>query len=440
MTRNSSGKDPPKSSNQNNIKESLRLAMKQKNKNPDSAINTAIKKKCGVALEPRKTGKKAKGKTSVSVNEDMETSSVVGDDDSLSTHSNTTVINTDKNVKTKPICVSIGNEKILELKNSIIQLQLNKDFKIKATSKDEIQIFTYDKLDKSKIQSFLESSDNKYQFHTFTERDEKDLIYVMKGHYFVEPKSLLKMLTDNNCPASSVNFLNNNKANPSYIVHFPKNSVNLILLRTQFKSIDHCIVKWESFNNKKKKLTQCYRCQRFGHTARNCHHEYRCVKCTDIHEPGQCSRKTLEGNPKCVNCGKEHAANNRNCEVFISYKEKLDKLKKPKIVQLQQNQPRSFVSTKAPWATQPLKNQDFPPLIPSVNSRMENIRTYSSNDNLFVNENSSQINELKDIQNSFTSIPNISETLRLFREMTEKLKSTDCQKTRLSILIEYTVV
>lgn len=342
--------------------------------------------------------------------------------------------------KLKPICVIIKDKKISDFKKTIINLNLEKEFTLKLNSNKELEIVTNSKEDKLKVLDSLKNTIEKLEYHTFTEKEDKNLIYVLKKHYYVDPTDMLHLLQSNDCPATSVQFLNNNPENPSYTVNFPKNSVNLIVLRSQFKVIDHSVVKWENFNNKKKKITQCHKCQRFGHTARNCGHSYRCVKCTDDHLPGQCSRTTKEGNPSCINCKKDHAANNSKCEVLIAYKEKLEKLKKTKAVQ---PEPRKFVSTQAPWATQSSYDTDYP-ILGNASLRLKNYRN-SINQNV-ENENNpntnSQPNDYSDFcnaQKNFSSIPNISETMRLFREMTDKLKNTSCQKNRLSILIEYTM-
>lgn len=442
MQSNSGGRKPPRSSarissvisNTQISNKSTPKVVKRLNNSTNPHVNTIKHKKRGITVKPPNNVNNTNN-SAINSEEEMDAEE---HDDTVSLLSQSTVTKPNKTIKTKPICITMSVEKIPLLKNNIIKLELKSEFKIKATTKDEIQVLTNNKSDKVKILEFLQNSTEKLEFHTFTERDEKDLTYVMKKHYYVEPPEMLKMLKDNECPATSVRFLNNSKANPSYIIHFPKNSVNLITLRTQYKVIDHCIIKWENFNNKKKKLTQCFRCQRFGHTARNCNHEFRCVKCTEKHEPGKCSRTTKEGNPKCVNCNKDHAANNRNCESYTAYKEKLDKLKKPKI---QRSEPRKFVSTPAPWASQPLNLSQFPPLKPSVNYRIENIQNENPlvNENLNFSQSSNQFNDFSNIQKDFNSIPNISETLKLFRELTDKLKNTDCQKTRLSLLIEYTM-
>ena len=52
---------------------------------------------------------------------------------------------------------------------------------------------------------------------------------------------------------------------------------------------------------------QCKRCQRFGHTQRNCGHEPRCVACVGAHFSGDCSDRPAQ--PLCCICGGNHRAN-----------------------------------------------------------------------------------------------------------------------------------
>lgn len=81
--------------------------------------------------------------------------------------------------------------------------------------------------------------------------------------------------------------------------------------------IDQAIVKFEFL--RKPKVIQCKRCQRFNHSASNCNLPYRCVKCTNEHEPGQCKfdNETNKFKPTCVNCQGNHTANDgKNCPIF----------------------------------------------------------------------------------------------------------------------------
>jgi hypothetical protein len=56
---------------------------------------------------------------------------------------------------------------------------------------------------------------------------------------------------------------------------------------------------------------QCKRCQRFGHTQRNCGYAPRCVACGDAHPSGTCA--TSKQQLKCSSCGGNHTANYRGC-------------------------------------------------------------------------------------------------------------------------------
>lgn len=68
------------------------------------------------------------------------------------------------------------------------------------------------------------------------------------------------------------------------------------------KNIGPHIVKYEFM--RKPALTQCKKCQRFFHAASQCYMPYRCVKCTDKHNPGNCplDQSNNKLKRKCVNC------------------------------------------------------------------------------------------------------------------------------------------
>jgi len=56
---------------------------------------------------------------------------------------------------------------------------------------------------------------------------------------------------------------------------------------------------------------QCKRCQRFGHTQRNCGNAPRCVACGGSHLSGDCPAP--QGQPRCCSCEGKHTANYRGC-------------------------------------------------------------------------------------------------------------------------------
>ena len=54
---------------------------------------------------------------------------------------------------------------------------------------------------------------------------------------------------------------------------------------------------------------QCYKCQRLGHSAKDCNSKTRCMICANEHETRTCPHKSAGGsyeNWKCANCGENH--------------------------------------------------------------------------------------------------------------------------------------
>lgn len=74
--------------------------------------------------------------------------------------------------------------------------------------------------------------------------------------------------------------------------------------------------------NKRREIPQCKRCQRFGHTQNNCGRSFRCVKCTGYHSTKECPKKSREGPATCTNCGENHPANYKGCQVYRQLLEK----------------------------------------------------------------------------------------------------------------------
>lgn len=74
-------------------------------------------------------------------------------------------------------------------------------------------------------------------------------------------------------------------------------------------------VKWERYLNKNT-VTQCRRCQQFGHATGNCFGSSRCVKFVGTHFSGECPaapRGTKTEKSKCANCDGDHTASSRDC-------------------------------------------------------------------------------------------------------------------------------
>ncbi|CAH0562928.1 unnamed protein product [Brassicogethes aeneus] len=59
-------------------------------------------------------------------------------------------------------------------------------------------------------------------------------------------------------------------------------------------------------------VTQCYRCQKFGHGQDNCGAKPMCVKCGEDHQSFECQKAKTDV-PTFANCRGEHTANSLTC-------------------------------------------------------------------------------------------------------------------------------
>lgn len=167
----------------------------------------------------------------------------------------------------------------------------------------------------------------KIPFYTFTSKENKATKFVLKGiHSSYTPEEIRAELQ-----AYDIQVLN---VQPMYSKG--KNQLNMFIVcftsgtkiedvKNKARYICNQKVTWQPFV-KKSIGTQCWKCQLFGHAASNCGMNYRCVKCTHDHGPGNCP---LEDNQPatCVNCNQNHPASYRKCPKYVEYLSRIQKTK-----------------------------------------------------------------------------------------------------------------
>lgn len=106
-------------------------------------------------------------------------------------------------------------------------------------------------------------------FHTFTDTSEKPTYFLLKGFYLASCAELLAILKESKVPASKVTDFIRNDNYVIFLVHVDK-SVNVNMLNHSHKYVDGIVVKWDVMRKSNKKVTQCFKCQSWGHSADNC--------------------------------------------------------------------------------------------------------------------------------------------------------------------------
>lgn len=195
-------------------------------------------------------------------------------------------------------------------------------------------------------EALLEAKTN---FFSFTPKEDKINTYLIKGldqsfeaHEVLEElkKQEIQDLTFQKVSRfSTKRATNENRILPIFMVQISANS-NPNQLR-KIRSLFHLIITWEKL--KRKDIIQCTRCQRVGHAAANCNLKYRCVKCKEDHNPGECKAPITNAKDLyCINCNSTgHPASYRGCPKLIEYKNRIT-IKQSNIKQSKNNKLESI--------------------------------------------------------------------------------------------------
>lgn len=193
-------------------------------------------------------------------------------------------------------------------------------YAIKVLS-NQIKILPQDIPTYKGIISFFQSKNVSYFTHLL--KQERTFRVVLKNvHYSTPYEDIIEDLADLGYEAVNVHNIKHGKTKEPLSMFFIdlKNDPNNKNIYSVTK-MGNKIVHFEP-PNKKREIPQCKRCQRFGHTQHNCGRLFRCVKCTGNHSTKSCLKTNRETPATCTNCGENHPANYKGCQVYRHLLEK----------------------------------------------------------------------------------------------------------------------
>lgn len=217
-----------------------------------------------------------------------------------------------------PIIIEINQEWTHETIKNLIS-PLTKHYHLQYRGRNKVAVICYSPDAHQCVKEGLRGQN--VSFLTYTRKDERTLKAVMRGLPAYVENGLPDELDSLGFKGTKVTKLQSAKSAdapcPPFLIHLPPGS-DIIKFR-QIRYLFNCVVtitKYKPFNNTG---TQCFRCQGFGHSSKNCNMPVRCVKCVDKHPIGECLKKDRSEPAKCVNCNEEHPANYRKCSARLIY-------------------------------------------------------------------------------------------------------------------------
>lgn len=197
------------------------------------------------------------------------------------------------------------------------------NFEIRRVNNNKHSLITNSIEDYEQIKNIFKEVNTNY--FTFTPKDHKPKTIILKGLNEDEEVNEIKKSIENfNIKVLNVSQLKtkrsiatNNKL-PLYIIQCTSDTDMRQLYN--IKALNYQRITWENLK-KKEGIMQCHKCQRFGHAAANCNLNYRCVKCSKQHKPGECQIKDQveKTDIHCVNCKSNgHPASFKGCPIYQS--------------------------------------------------------------------------------------------------------------------------
>ena len=284
---------------------------------------------------------------------------------------------------------------------------ITRDFMLQHnTAAQRFSIITFNKQIKNAIINALRVRFVK--FHTFADKEDRKNTFVLKGlqgEWSLE--DIQATLLQKGIKVSSINKMKNVRYS-TYVISTARD-VTLNMLNEKARCILYTRVTYELYKNKRQ-ISQCHRCQEWGHVASNCYDKPACLKCAQEHSTHECT-KPRDTPAKCFNCDGDPPANSITCPEYLK-----------RVEAIEQRRARTRQTTEAPRRLQPA-----PP--PTKNAWHERTRqaeqTRRTTTNSFspTDDFSAKMNTLTEVINEMNSLIDIDRHIRELKQLNTDLRN-----------------
>lgn len=292
---------------------------------------------------------------------------------------------------------------------------------------DHEEIITYCKSKSLQFNSHQLADERKIKIclYGLTDMKTEDIKNELINNYKITPIDVKQLKPKDKTDANS----QRQTESRIYLLYFRKGDGIKIDKLRQITGLFHIRVRWDYYTPRRQFLTQCSRCQQFGHGAENCYRTFKCVSCGDAHDSKTCTKRKApvgveNAKPKvpdnevvCANCSGKHTASFRGCPIRKEY---LEKLQKNRSHQRQRNT-KQFV----------YNDRDFAPLppapIPTSNPWYENRRIQSHSQPVSSNRENDTLMEMMKMQQQFQQ--------QMFNTMTELISQITAKMEQMTQLV-----
>lgn len=276
-------------------------------------------------------------------------------------------LNDDK-LRPPPIMISGVND-FLKFHQDIKEI-VKDSFLVKMLSSETYKVNTFNSEDYRKLTKHLSESGTSW--HSYENKGTRPIKVMVKNlHHSCDINLIIHDLQQQGYKViEAINKLKFKTKEPldMFIVSF--DSSEDISKIYKIHHICDTIVKVEPIKQQQI-LPQCKKCQGFGHTKNYCNKPPRCVKCAGKHSSVECNKQI--DNPKCCNCGKQHPASYRGCEVAKELQKiRNKKLRQSTNIPTSTNVPRSH-NTGSDTISNNTQRRSYASVTQTITSNNDNI-------------------------------------------------------------------